>query len=332
MVCLFAGLWAVHRILWPRFLNRQASVFGILILSLLSFVIIMHSTIPLTDICFFGIAMCTLAVMESAAAQLTLWKLALSFVLVALSISVRRIGIALIPPLLWIVLVRPEVQKRLSGLSRRGIAAALALAAVLAGALAWVVYSTSTLRDFRDGLGGHALADALWSIATCHLKELGEVGLNIAAGELAPTMQRLLPWYGAVVLLLMLGAVAARRKQFGPVDVFFLCYTAIVFAWSYYDPRFWLPLIPLVFAYVGLSVRWLARWWIFRPLLVACLLVFTVFGAVTLAHSTEASLAGPRFGDAYPDYHATYCAAGYCAGSDQGAVDRDALRVLRDFR
>jgi hypothetical protein len=42
---------------------------------------------------------------------------------------------------------------------------------------------------------------------------------------------------------------------FGPTEVYLICYTAILFAWPYYDARFWLPVIPLLITYSLLAVK-----------------------------------------------------------------------------
>jgi hypothetical protein len=127
---LMAGLLAVRSILYPKFINERSFASGICIFSLLSFVPIKYSAIPLTDPPFFGVAMCCLALMESAAARLTLHKALAGTILVIVAICTRWIGIALIPALLWMVLLRPEV-RRYFARSVRTIAAAALFAALL---------------------------------------------------------------------------------------------------------------------------------------------------------------------------------------------------------
>ena len=317
-----------------QFFRRQSSVLLILALSLLSFVVVRLAPIPLTDICFFGVAMCCLAAMQSAASRLTVHKVVLSLALLLISIATRRIGIALIPPMLWILLVRPEVRGYLVRLPAWAKFAAVLLAAVLAVVTVWLVYQTSTLRDFRDGLNGHTISAAMGAILSAHLRELGEIALNAAAGTFSPLVQRLLPLAGGLVYLLAAVGVVARRGHWGPVDVFFAGYSGVIFVWPFYDPRFWLPVIPLLFAYSGLGLGYLVRNRVAKAAVGLYLARFALIGFLTLSSNVRISHSGSLFGDAYPDYHSTYCAAGYCkqAYNSATAFDPDALHVLQTYR
>jgi hypothetical protein len=90
---ILLGLALARFSLLPAFYSDESSSLTICIVSLLSFVTIKYAVIPLTDPLFFGVTMCCLAVMRSAASRLTWRKLALSVVLVLISISIRKIGL-----------------------------------------------------------------------------------------------------------------------------------------------------------------------------------------------------------------------------------------------
>jgi hypothetical protein len=336
IVFLAIGLVAVRSILYPAFFSEQSSVLNVCIFSLLSFVVIKYSTIPLTDTCFFGVAMCSLAVMNSAALRLTLRNMILSIVLVVISLFIRRIGIALIPPLVWIVFFRPEVRLCILRLPIRMKIAATLLLASLSVAVGWIIYATSTLRDLNGVLAGRGVVEFVFSIASFRLKELGEMTINLPSGVLPHAIQHLLPLVGAVTLLLLIGSIGSRRRQLTVLDVFFVSYASVLMMWPFYDPRFWLPVAPLLIAYVGLLYQKIARSgtakyakFVFR----GHALVYSIMGILTLASSTVLSVSGSRFGDVYPEYRSTYCAAGYCSGGfDETKVDEDGLHLLRAFR
>ena len=120
------------------------------------------------------------------------------------------------------------------------------------------------------------------------------------------------------------------------VDIFFLSYCVVILVWPYYDPRFWLPLLPLLVGYIGLSIKYCVQKGISAHIFETWAVSFAILGLLVLASSTIVSFAGSGFGDRYyaERYHATYCAAGYCrGGSDLAqAVDSDALEVLQAFK
>ncbi|MGB8474388.1 MAG: hypothetical protein WCE61_09910 [Candidatus Acidiferrum sp.] len=141
------------------------------------------------------------------------------------------------------------------------------------------------------------------------------------------------PWIGFFALLLFLYGLVSRRAQVGPTEVFFVCYTAILFTWPFYDARFWLPVFPLLVAYWALAAQRLRL----PALLVATYcVVFAVLGFGALAYSTRISFAGPKFPDRFGDgrLRSTYCVAlESCAvGSNPSDVNLKALRLLQEYK
>lgn len=300
-VFLALALWAAAKLV-PH---------GVLIafLTPLSFVVIKHATIPLTDLIFFGVAM------------LCLWALAgetprpaVAFILVLAGIALRRNGIALAPPLVWVLW--------------RGGRRWLAVAAVAAAGIA--VRLTSTLQDFHDTVEGHGLIDSALQILGFRAREFGEIAANMPSIALPPAGQAILPWFGALVLLLTATGIWMRRRSFGPLEVFFLGYAAILFVWPYYDPRFWLPVLPLLFAYVSIPVERLVP----KPALASYLALWSLLGVAVLAISIRITYAGPQFPDAYGNaqFRPTYCAFYGSCPADPKEVSADGLRLLRTYR
>jgi hypothetical protein len=335
MACLVSGLLAVRPLL-ETFYSNRSSALTVCILTLLSFVVIKYSTMPLTDTCFFGVAMGCLAVLNSLASRLTIQKIASSLLLLIIAISLRRIGLILIPVFLWAIVGQPQIKRSVAHRSARWKIAGLAMAAAITALVAWEIYNTSTLRDFTASLGGHGVLEPISRLLDYRLKELGEIIVNWPAPALSPRVQNLLPYAGFLTLLLVLGGVIARRKQFNVADIFFISYALVILVWPFYDPRFWLPVMPLLIAYAGLSMKQMAKTGIAEYFVGGYLVWFVVMGLVTLASSIRISVSGSRIGDVYTEevYHETYCAAGYCKGGFDSTqvVDPDGLHLLRTFK
>ena len=342
MVSLLIGLGAVRFFLLRGFFSDESSLLTVCIVSLLSFVTIKYTVIPLTDPLFFGVAMCCLAVMCSAASRFTWRKLALSAALVFISISIRKIGITLIPVLFWIVVTRTEVQRHLIHLSVGMKAAIGAATAFATGIVVWLFFTASVMRRFAmignasAALGGHTVMDSVSNILAFHFKELGEIAINFPFPALGPMIRHWVPFVGAAVFLLVVGGLFSRRRRLGVVDIFFISYSAVILVWPFYDPRFWLPVLPFLVAYTGLSMKYLVEKGISAHLFEAWVLGFLIMGLPMLALGTMVTFSGASIGDTYNTelYHATYCAAGSCKrGFDPTqAVDPDALLVLQTFK
>jgi len=255
---------------------------------------------------------------------------ALIFALAA--ITVRRIGVSLIPPLLFILVCNPQSRLRSKALSRRSkLIIGLVLAFVGIGT-AGIVAKTSTLSDFSGVVSKSGILAMLLRICSYRLTELGELFVNLPKSKIPTVIHVILPSIGCLLFLLTLGGLAAKRREAGPTEVFLICYVVILFVWPYYDVRFWLPVIPLLIAYSALSVK---RVRLPRGVVMIYCLVFAVFGFVAIAYSTRISFAGSSFPDKYGDgsLRPTYCAAFQSCpdGADTKKVNAKALRLLQEY-
>ena len=335
VLSLAIGLLAVRAIIESAGFGEHIAL-GVCILSLLSFVFVKYSAIPLSDTLYFGLSMCCLAAMKQPRSSgFRLRRTIACGALLIASVCVRRVGIALIPAMVYLLMFECDVRAYAMRLSARMKGAVVLLAACAGALVAYVIYGTSTLRDFTASLKGHALADMGLRILTHRLKELGEMALNVPAAALPPIGQHLLTALGVLVFLLVCGGVASRRKQFGVLEAYFIAYVAILFVWPFADPRFWLPVIPLLVAYSGLSLQRLVQGTMASGLLRGYVVLFAVLGLVTLATSTALTFSGSRFPEAYAykEFHSTYCAEWHCQGNfDATKVDQDGLHLLRTYK
>jgi hypothetical protein len=332
VVFVAIGLLAVYYIFRSEQFSKSF-VLGVCLLSLLSFVFIKYSAIPLTDALFFGVSMCCLALMKRLASEFSWRGLIGALVLAIASVCIRRVGVALIPALLYTAIFQSSVRHYIVRLSFRMKAAIVLVAAFAGGAMVWVVSTTSTLLDFSAVLTNRSLIDSVRGILAFRLKELGEIAVNLPFPTIAPIIQGVLPIVGTLAFVSIVAGVG-WRKQFGVVEIYFMSYVAIILVWPFYDPRFWLPVIPFLIAYSGLTLRRLMQRKIVMYLVEGYVLIFVLMGILTLASNTRLSFSGSRFGDSYTDrrYHSTYCAVWHCKDLDSATVDLDGLHLLRYYR
>ena len=335
VLSLVTGLFAVRYLIRAEGFGEDVAL-GVCTLPLLSFVFVKYSAIPLSDPLFFGLSMCCLAAMKRPRSSgFRLGRTIAAAVLLIASVCVRRVGVALIPAAVYLLLVEYDVRAHVMRLSPRMKGAAVLIAAAASALVGCVVYRTSTLRDFTGALKDGALSDMAVRIVTQRFKELGQIALNVPAAALPQNGQNILLIVGVLVFALVCGGVRSRRKEFGVVEAYFIAYVAIIFVWPFADPRFWLPVIPLLIAYSGLSLRRLAQGEMARAFLQGYVVLFAIMGLVVLAGTTALSFSGPGFPDAYAykEFRPTYCAAWHCQGGfDATKVDQDGLYLLRRYK
>ena len=342
---LFLGLFAVRYLLTLTFFREQRYALRVCAVSLLSFAFILFFTLPLTDIPFFCLAMCCLACMEQTVrlkvgGRFWLW-LSGAWILLLGSIATRRVGLALIPAFLWMVISHSTVKTYLKAMSRRRVIAVIGpLAFALILVLGWTAAKLNvSLRDFESTIQGHTLAYAASAIVEFRLRELGQIMVNIPFHALPEFAQHLVPWAGALSLTAVIGGLFLKRKTLGPTDAFVIGYLVILFAWPLYDPRLWLPLIPLLISYCTLAIaRVVARYHRAPGKLVAVYLMFyAVMGIEWLASSTMITFSRSAFLTMYVpanEYGPTYCAVlGTCKdGFDPRAVDQNVVHLLHLYK
>jgi hypothetical protein len=343
---LFLGLFAVCYVLSLTFFREHHHILGVCVVSLLSFVFIRFFAIPLSDVPFFGLAMCSLAAMEHTrrlriGRRFWLWLLA-TCILLLISIAVRRVGVALIPAFLWMVVSHSTVNPYVKTIASR-IAAGSAIGVLACGAILalgwWVVDLNLWLSDFKFAIRGHTLTYVASSILGFRLRELGEITANVPFIVVPQFAQPALPWAGALALAGVVGGLYLKRKAFGPTEAFVSSYLAILIAWPYYDPRFWLPLIPLLISYCTLiAMRVMTRHSrLATGLLSVYLAVYALMGMGWLASSTMITFSRPAFLATYVaegKYGPAYCIVlGPCSNRvDTREVDPRLVHLLRLYK
>jgi hypothetical protein len=337
MLFLSLGLWAAFSLLLEEFFADRAVVVMICCLFLLSYVVVKHSTIPLTEGPFFFLSMCCLAFMRKAVNQSSARHFVLlsgaALLSAAAAITIRRIGIAFVPPVAFMFLTSHQFRSFWGGLSSRSKLIVLLGSGVVVSATADIFMFTARWRDFiGDAQQRYTIIPLSW-LPWYRLKEFGELFINFPVYRMPPAFQRVVPWIGFLLLLLLLVGLATRRGKFSPTDVFIVCYAIILAAWPYYDARFWWPIIPFLIAYSLSAVRRLK----IPAIVVGIYCVwFVILGFGAIAYSTRISFSGCDFpqrygaGDLTTTYRAAFDQCRNGGSSDQ--VNVRVLRLLREYR
>jgi hypothetical protein len=341
LACLALGLAAVSRLLQGPLEQSRVVALEIVCAFLLSYVVIKHTAMPLTDVPFFGLSMSCLAALAYAERQ-TFGK---RFYLAACiagplflgALSLRMVGVALVPVFLWIGLSRKEFRRLLHTQSPRARAIALIAVILVVSPIAVFQVWSYTTEVYRVAARGSSPSSMARAAIIDHATEIGELAANVPQRQLPPSMQ-IIPFFclGIAISVVILVGLLHRRDRICSIEVYFIAYVGIILVWPYRDPRFWIPILPLVMAYarVGLSTWPRTKFW--TPYLRAFKLAFALTGVVALIYTTRLSLSGSDFPDRYATgpLRTTYCVAiNACGGHyDVKEVDPKVLHLLQTYR
>ena len=336
MVFLSVGLFAAYSLLIREFFEDKAVVLLICSFFLLSFVVVKHSTIPLTDVPFFCCSMCCLAVMNRTTKMDWNWRFVIfvgvAWLLAVAAITVRRLGVALVPPLVFVIVGSPHFKPLLEFLSRRTKLIIIVVCVFVGVGTVYVVAQTSTLGDFYVVVNHSKISALVLKIIFYRFTEFGELFVNIPTSKTPTNFHVMVPWIGFLLFLLTLVGLGTKRREISPTEVFLVCYMGILFMWPFADTRFWLPVIPLLIAYSVFAIK---SFRLSNVVFTTYCIAFATLGFVAIAYSTRISFSGSTFPDRYGDGNlrpTCFAAFQSCRdGGDSNKVDAKVLRLLRQY-
>lgn len=301
-------------------------------LTLLSWVMIKHATLPLTDIPFLGVSTIAVWAMRIAEQrptnQRTVALLAAWFACL-LAITFRRLGIALFPALLWVFL-SPGAGSWRQFLSPRRITAATAMGAITL----YVIAQTSTAEDALSIYRQGGFWTVFSQIVVFRLVEWGEIALNVPE-RFVPASRIVLPAAGFFALVCVGAAMWMQRHRITVLRIYTVSCVAILMVWPYQDSRFWIPVLPLCIGFLLAGAKRYSRTLPRQAAAAAYVAVFCIAGCGALAWTTRISFSSDRFPRMYGDgrLRATYeVAFAQCPDeTSRAGVIPAAMDVLRRF-
>ncbi len=313
LVFLGAGLTGFY--LTCRHAGLAHAGLGAVLLTLSSWVLIKHFTIPLTEPFYVCVSFLSLFFAARFYREPGMGRWLSMFVATALAFlayQTRTIGLVLFPVLCVTVFIHPSHASLLESLARgwkKLILIPLATLALVAVSLTllsgtpWFesqfLRPESYFQSMLSRFGNQSLPGYLFMNAGYRALEAGELALNLPASRVGGLIPLFYIAGGLFWLMLILGASRMVKGGVqGLLVLYFTLYAAVFFLWPYYDARFWVPVLP-VMALIGwqFAVR-------FRKGLVMArlfLAVYLLLGTIALAYSTRLTFSGDRFSEHYGD-------------------------------
>ena len=285
-------------------LDRPGAIW-IVPLTLLAFPVIRYMPMPLPEVMFMGIGLAAVVAMDTALKRQEIparigW-LVVAVILTTIGITVRMMGFVLVIPLFatCFLALNPAsgrgVRTRLTGLQIAFLISTVIVIAVVSVLLvgSFERYASETALKYARlnplmALRGRVLS-TWWS--------LGSLVTNLPSWK----FNRYDTWFifaGLLGTLVALGAFRFRWPR-TPAGIYLASSIAILIVWPYNSIRLWLPVVPLLIAYIlTVDLRFTpgVKWRVFTR---AYLVGFVVTGLATLAYTTRITFSGKNFPNVY---------------------------------
>lgn len=285
-IYLFGSLLLIRKIF-----GNQINFFLLGVLVLLNWTIIKFVTHPLSEMQFLFFSMASLYFFRRYSDTRRLLSLILSFAMCALAFLTRSAGLALaaalVAGLLWLYREQLLLLMRRNKILVVALVLVLACIVVFSRLLGLDHYTSVFTKQFREGLQFSTMLK--W-----HFTEWSEIAGNTSIVKIFPFVPASVAktlFFGIGVLLVagFLWLLFARAKGTPMVvKLYLLFYTVLMFDWPFYDPRFWVPVLPLIAAVIaGLPFP---KRKLYRAAVTGWFAVYLVLGVVSAAYMTYTSL------------------------------------------
>jgi hypothetical protein len=284
-IYLFGGLYYVRKIF-----STIRSPFFLFFLVLLNWTIIKFVTHPLSELQYLFFSITSLYAFYQFTRNRNIWNLLLAFLLAGFAFLTRTVGIALVAALfvglIW------EYRKRLLQIIRRNRISVLAL---LLCAAALVIFSRQLGLNHYTGVMSKQFKENLRfsDVIGWHFSEWGEILVNISRYKVIGFF----PGHIGDWLFILIGIMGIAgfihicfiRKNSVSfiVKAYLSFYILLMFNWPFADPRFWVPVIPLIAAVISQTSFSQAR--VIKILDITCFVIYATLGLVSLGYFTYTS-------------------------------------------
>jgi len=246
-VFVFAGLYFVYKIF-----AGQIHPFLFAVLALFNWTVIKFVTHPLSEMQYIFFSCASLYCFHLYTKKKSYLQLGLAFLFCILTVLTRTVGISLLPAL--VLGVAWQYKNELKRIVQKNKVLLLAIVAV---GIAGIVFFASKLKitDYTNLLKGpleKGVGNFIGENLKNHFTELTEVFFNTPSSKL----MGYLPGSMGKGLFVVLGVIifgwlmynTFSKKSNIPfyIRMYLLFYSVIIMNWPYYDPRFWVPVLPLL--------------------------------------------------------------------------------------
>lgn len=284
-IYLFGGLYFLYKM----FENKMSPYF-FFTLVLLNWLFVKFVAHPLSEMQYIFFSLGSILYYHRFIQYKKIKFLFLSFFLGWLAFMTKTVGITLVGALA-VGLLWEYKEQQLAFLKNNRLLVAVLLTA-LVGAL--VVFSKPLgINHYGNVLSDHFKEASLMKRVEWRFKEWGEIFLNVPSNKAARIMGNagnlLFVAIGIVVFCWFIVAMFFKKSSYPFfIKAYFLFYCIIMFNWPFNDPRFWVPVMPLMAVVVAQASFDTNK--ILKTISSLFLVVYLAFGAFASGYMVYTSL------------------------------------------
>jgi hypothetical protein len=295
---LFGGVYLFANFI-EKELNFDTKTVQLLVAAtLLNFLSVKYTLLPQSDIIFFGLSFFVLYLVHIQASSVA-WRVALltsAALFCYIAIQVRTFGIVLLPVLVlsFIRLFYP------TNIAFIFINTKLVRYFVLACIFFGILLITATKSQYWGSFNLKFLSSPteFWTHISHKLASFGQITLNIP-DSIGDAIVIPLAIAGMIIALITMFGFCSRLSNLQLMDLYAIISLGIIFLWPYYQPRFWVPLIPVIFTYLFMGITTLWHWRCIRIIATTAGIGYVVLGLIALGHSTWLTFSDKKFAERY---------------------------------
>jgi hypothetical protein len=346
LVFLALGLWMTYRISRRTLQLSETESVVVLVFSLLSYVVVKNSALPMSDTVAFGLSMMSLCAtvtsQRRSGRKAGIW-LGIAVIFALAAINTRTIYVTLFPAIaaaaFHVLSKKIEIPARWS---RRVFWLSILVSMIITLLLINVVLASQQFltieRIYRESGVVFMLGQVIYGTSL----EWGQILLNVplhrlfGLGASEYAVQLSVGLLGVLTIAGFFVVLWNRRSKFGPLEIYFLAYVGMLVIWPSRDPRLWFGLIPLLIAYALPLFKSLLTVRFARQLVLIYLTIFVLIGVGALRHNTWISYSGSNFPATYGDgtmskvYEALYNGTALPEAAGNTEIN-SMVRVLRAY-
>jgi hypothetical protein len=244
---------------------------------------------PLSEMQYLFFSVSSLYFFNSFTASRKVVQLGAAFIFAALAFITRTVGITLVSAL--VVGILWEYRQHLLALIKKskwvviGSIFLVILIGLFSKQLGVYHYVDVLIKQFTEGVGYK-------DILRWHFIELAEISINLPFTKVLvfmPTTVRVIFLLIGIITLVALFALIVNNARQTPVVVisYLIFYFFLMFNWPFYDPRFWVPVVPLCIAILATTSFALTR---FQRISIRTVsLSYVFFGLLSIGYFTYTS-------------------------------------------
>lgn len=246
-IFLFASLYIICKMFGA---SLNGYFFSVLVL--LNWTIVKFTIHPLSEMQYLFLSIASLYFFNRFIKEKEIFPLLMSFLFAALAFITRTVGITLVAA--FVVSLLWEYRKKLIAfiLKNKPIFISVLLAVIVVGVFSRQLglnhYLMVFSKQFNEGV-------TFSEVLRWHFIEWTEISVNIPFTKVVdymPSLVKILFLIGGVILFVGTLIILFLRRLEIPfvLSSYLIFYSLLIFNWPFYDPRFWVPILPICVAII----------------------------------------------------------------------------------